>query len=50
MKVKKREFVLEFSLLSCPGQTRTRVASELMRVERRHVLVKHKLEFHESLY
>ena len=29
------EFVWEFSQLSCPGQTRTRVAWELMRVDKR---------------
>ena len=33
MRVDKREFVWEFSQLSCPGQTRTRVAWELMRVD-----------------
>jgi hypothetical protein len=35
MRVEKREFASEFSQLSCPGQTRTRVAWELMRVEKR---------------
>jgi hypothetical protein len=35
MRVEKREFAWEFSQLSCPGQTRTRVARELMRVEKR---------------
>jgi hypothetical protein len=33
MRVEKREFAWEFSQLSCSGQTRTRVAWELMRVE-----------------
>jgi hypothetical protein len=33
MRVEKREFAWEFSQLSCPGQTRTRVARELMRVD-----------------
>jgi hypothetical protein len=31
----KREFAWEFSQLACPGQTRTRVAWELMKVEKR---------------
>jgi hypothetical protein len=35
VRVEKREFAWEFSQLSCPGQTRTRVAWELMRVEKR---------------
>ena len=35
MRVEKRDFVWEFSQLSCPGQTKTRVAWELMRVEKR---------------
>ena len=35
MRVERREFVWEFSQLSCPGQTRTRVTLELMRVDRR---------------
>jgi hypothetical protein len=34
MRVEKREFAWEFSQLSCPGQTRTRVTWELMRVEK----------------
>jgi hypothetical protein len=49
------EFVWEFSQLSCPGQTRTRVAWELMRVESLHesflnsrVPVKREQELHES--
>jgi hypothetical protein len=33
MRVEKREFAWKFSQLSCPGQTRTRVAWELMRVD-----------------
>jgi hypothetical protein len=33
--VERREFPWEFLQLSCPGQTRTRVAWELMRVEKR---------------
>ena len=33
-RVDKREFVLEFSQLSCPGQTRTRVVRELTIVEK----------------
>jgi hypothetical protein len=50
----KREFASEFSQLSCPGQTRTRVAWELRR-ESLHqnflnsqVLVKREQELHES--
>jgi hypothetical protein len=35
MRAEKREFAWEFSQLSCPVQTRTRVAWELMRVEKR---------------
>jgi hypothetical protein len=35
IRVEKREFAWEFSQLSCPSQTRTRVARELMRVEKR---------------
>ena len=35
MRVEKREFAREFSQLSYPGQTRTRVAWELIRVEKR---------------
>ena len=35
MRVDKREFVWQFSQLSCPGQTRTRVTWELMRVDKR---------------
>ena len=35
MRVDKREFVREFSQLSRPGQTKTRVACELMRVDKR---------------
>ena len=35
MRVEKREFVRDFSQLSCAGQTRTRVARELMRVDKR---------------
>ena len=34
-RVDKREFVWEFSQLSCPGQTRRRVAWQLMRVDKR---------------
>ena len=33
--VDKQEFVWEFSQLSCPGQTRTRVARVLMKVDKR---------------
>ena len=33
MRVDKQEFAREFSQLACPGQTRTRVARELMRVD-----------------
>ena len=33
MRAEKREFAWEFSQLSCPSQTRTRVAWELMRVD-----------------
>ena len=35
MRVDKWEFVWEFSQLSCPGQTRTRVVWELMGVDKR---------------
>ena len=35
MRVDKREFVWEFSQLSCPGKTRTRVTWELVRVDKR---------------
>jgi hypothetical protein len=35
VRVYKREFAWEFSQLSCPGWTRTRVAWELTRVEKR---------------
>ena len=35
MRVDRREFVREFSQLSFPGQTRTSVARELMRVDKR---------------
>jgi hypothetical protein len=35
MRVEKWEFAWEFSQLSCPVQTRTRVTWELMRVEKR---------------
>ena len=35
MRVEKQEFVWEFTQLSCPGQTRTRVAWELMKVDKR---------------
>jgi hypothetical protein len=35
MRVEKREFAWKFSQLSCPSQTRTRVARELMGVEKR---------------
>jgi hypothetical protein len=33
MRVEKREFAWEFSQISCPGQTRTRVAWELVKVD-----------------
>ena len=36
--VEKREFVWEFSQLSCRGQTRTRAAWELMRVEKQEIV------------
>ena len=36
----RREFVWELSQLSCPGQTRTRVAWELVRVEKREFVWK----------
>ena len=54
MRVDKREFTWEFHQLSCPGQTRTRVAWELTS-ESLHesfinsrVLVKREQELHES--
>ena len=56
MSADKREFAWEFSLLSCPGQTRTRTARELIRVAsvnsygnflNFHVLVKREQELHE---
>ena len=52
--VENWKFVWEFSQLSCSGQTGTRVAWELMRVDKRefvwefHVLVKREQELHES--
>ena len=57
MRVDKREFVRVSSQLSCPGQTRTRTARELIRVAsvnfygnflNFHVLVKREQELHES--
>jgi hypothetical protein len=58
MRVEKREFAWEFSQLSCPGQTRTRVTWELiweLRSEslhesflNSHVPVKREQELHES--
>jgi hypothetical protein len=54
MRVEKREFVWEFSQLSCPGQTRTRVAWELRSESLHenflnpHALVKREQELHES--
>jgi hypothetical protein len=60
MRVERREFVWKFSQLSCPGQTRTRVAWELVIYELRsenlhaesilntHAPVKRKQELHES--
>ena len=36
MRVEKREFVREFSQLSCPGQTRTTVALELTSEATKH--------------
>jgi hypothetical protein len=54
MRVEKWEFVWEFSQLSCPGQTRTRVAWEVMRIEslhesflNSHAPVKREQELHE---
>jgi hypothetical protein len=38
MRVEKREFAREFNLLSSPGQTRARVARELLEDERDHEL------------
>jgi hypothetical protein len=35
MRVEKREFAREFSQLSCPGQTKTRVARELTYITER---------------
>ena len=54
MRVDKREFAWEFHQLSCPGQTRTRVARELTSESlhesfiNSHVLVKREQELHES--
>ena len=54
MRVGKREFTWEFHQLSCPGQTRTRVAWELTSESlhesfiNSHVLVKREQELHES--
>ena len=54
MSVDKREFTWEFHQLSCPSQTRTRVAWELTRESlhesfiNSHALVKQKQELHES--
>jgi hypothetical protein len=54
MRVEKREFTWEFSQLSCPGQTRTRVAWELTSESlhqsflNSHALVKREQELHES--
>jgi hypothetical protein len=57
MRVNKREFAGEFSQLSCPVQTRTRVTWELMRVDKwefaweflnSHVPFKLEQELHES--
>ena len=54
MRVDEREFVGEIHQLSCPGQTRTRVAWELTSESlhesfiNSHVLVKREQEFHES--
>jgi hypothetical protein len=54
MRVEKREFAWEFSQLSCPGQTRTRVAWELRSESlhesflNSHVPVKREQELHES--
>jgi hypothetical protein len=38
MRVEKRELAREFNLLSSPGQTRARVARELLEDERDHEL------------
>jgi hypothetical protein len=54
MRVEKREFAWEFSQLSCPGQTRTRVAWELRSESlyasflNSHAPVKREQELHES--
>jgi hypothetical protein len=54
MRVEKREFAWEFSQLSCPGQTRTRVAWELASESlhesflNSHAPVKWEQELHES--
>jgi hypothetical protein len=54
MRVKKQEFAWEFSQLSCPGQTRTRVAWELRSESlhesflNSHAPVKREQELHES--
>jgi hypothetical protein len=54
LRVEKREFASEFSQLSCPGQTRTRVAWELRSESlhqsflNSHALVKREQELHES--
>ena len=54
MRVDKREFAWEFHQLSCPGQTRTRVAWELTSESlhesfiNSHGLVKREQELHES--
>ena len=54
MRVDKQEFTREFHQLSCPGQTRTRVAWELTSESlhesfiNSHVLVKREQELHES--
>jgi uncharacterized membrane protein len=55
MRVEKREFTSEFSQLSCPDQTRTRVAWELRSESLKHqsflnshALVKREQELHKS--
>jgi hypothetical protein len=54
MRVGKREFASEFSQLSCPGQTRTRVAWELRSESlhqsflNSHALAQREQELHES--
>ena len=54
MRVEKREFTWEFHQLSCPGQTRTRLAWELTSESLResfvnsHVLIKREQELRES--